>query len=57
MALIAYLESDAVTNPRSVTSATVPEGAERIGRVTSTIAEGELFLHPKGHRGKPYRLR
>ncbi len=57
MALIAYLESDAVANPRSVTSATVPEGAERIGRVTSTIAEGELFLHPKGHRGKPYRLR
>ena len=55
--MIAYLESDAVTRPMSVTSAVESEGAAPMGRVTSTIEHGELFLHPKGDKQTWYRLR
>jgi hypothetical protein len=55
--LIAYLKSDALVRPIAVTSATTPQDDEHLGRVTSTIVRGELFLHPLDDPTRSYRLR
>ena len=55
--MIAYLESDAAAKPTTVTSADVSEDSEPVGRLTSTITRGELFLHPQGDKQTQVRLR
>ena len=55
--MIAYLESDAAAKPATVASADTSEASESVGRLTSTITRGELFLHPKGDKSAQVRLR
>ncbi len=56
--MIKYLENDAEGKPTCVVSATASHGDETpTGLVTSTIANGELFLFRKGDRSQTYRLR
>ena len=55
--MIAYLESDATAKPTTVASAAVPDDAEPLGLVTSTIQHGELFLQLKGDKLARVRLR
>ena len=52
--MIAFLESDALKRPTTVAADTAFD--TETGRVTSTISQGELFLHPEGRKEERYRL-
>jgi len=54
--LIAYLKSDAAPKPKTIAAAPAKPD-KTAGRVTCSIAHGELFLHLKEKRGERLRLR
>lgn len=56
MALIAYLKSDAVKKPTTISTAP-KEAKPTCGLVTSNIQHGELFIFPKGREKERMRLR
>ena len=55
-ALIAYLESDAIRPPTTITAADEPADPDAVGWITSTIRQGELFLHLEGDLTSWFRL-
>ena len=56
MALIAYLKTDAVKKPTTI-SAAPKKPKPTCGLVTSNIENGEPFLFPKGRKKERTRLR
>ena len=55
--MIAHLESDAVLRPATLDGQSKPAPDAAVGGVTSTIEDGELFLHPEGDKKTWLRLR
>lgn len=54
--MIEYLSGDALPKPTTISAA--PEAIDAAtGTVTTDIAHGELFLHPKGNAKQQMRLR